>query len=117
MKHKTICVDKKMLTNLRKGALGYCLLAVLRGGEMYGLDIAKRMSGLGLLAGEGTVYPLLSNLRKSGLVTSAWHEAPSGRMRRYYAITESGRESVELFTSVWGPFSDSVSLILKEGSQ
>jgi PadR family transcriptional regulator PadR len=110
-------MEKRMLANLRKGALGYCLLALLREGEMYGLDIAKRMSDLGLLAGEGTVYPLLSNLRKSGLVTAAWSEGPSGRMRRYYAITAKGREDIELFVSVWEPFSSSVSKTLAEGSK
>lgn len=106
--------EERTLANLRKGTLEFCLLALLRNGEAYGWDIARTMSELGLLAGEGTVYPLLSRLRQSGQVTTRWDESDVGRARKYYAITDVGRESVRRFTTVWEPFSASVSSIVKE---
>lgn len=108
--------EERTLTNLRKGALEFCLLALLRDGEAYGWNIARRMSELGLLAGEGTVYPLLSRLRQSGMVTTRWDESDVGRARKYYAITDAGREGVQRFAAVWEPFSASVSSIIKEES-
>ncbi|WP_022887564.1 PadR family transcriptional regulator [Glaciibacter superstes] len=108
--------ENKVLTNLRKGVLEFCLLALLRDGEWYGLDIARRLSQLGLLAGEGTVYPLLSRLRRSGLVTTEWSESDVGRPRRYYTLTELGRENLREFTEVWGPFRSTVDEILETES-
>ena len=105
--------EDKVLTNLRKGVLEFCLLALLRNGEWYGLDIARRLSEQGLLAGEGTVYPLLSRLRRSGLVTTEWSESDVGRPRRYYTLTDLGRENLRAFSEVWGPFRHTVDTILE----
>ncbi len=105
--------EDKVLTNLRKGVLEFCLLALLRDGEWYGLDIARRLSEQGLLAGEGTVYPLLSRLRRSGLVTTEWSESDVGRPRRYYTLTDLGRENLRAFSEVWGPFRRTVDTILE----
>ena len=105
-----------VLTNLRKGVLEFCLLALLREGEWYGLDIARRLSEQGLLAGEGTVYPLLSRLRRAGLVTTEWSESDAGRPRRYYTLTDLGRENLKAFSAVWGPFRSTVDDILEAKS-
>lgn len=103
----------KVLTNLRKGVLEFCLLALLQDGEWYGLDIARRLSEQGLLAGEGTVYPLLSRLRRAGLVATEWSESEAGRPRRYYTLTDLGRENLRAFSEVWGPFRTTVDAILE----
>lgn len=103
------------LANLRRGALEYCLLALLDDREMYGLELAQRLGDLGLIAGEGTIYPLLSRLRRSGLVTSQLVIPDAGRSRRYYTLTAQGRASLATFTRLWTPFATNVtSLIEKE---
>nr|WP_216844001.1 PadR family transcriptional regulator [Phytoactinopolyspora alkaliphila] len=92
------------MTNLRRGSLEYCILALLRDGERYGLDIARDLTDGVLLAGEGTLYPLLSRLRKGGLVTTTWRESSTGPPRRYYSLTADGRAALRVFESAWVPF-------------
>lgn len=102
-----------ILTNLRRGALEYCVLGVLAGGERYGLDIARRLSADGvLMGGEGTLYPLLSRLRKAGLVETTWQESPSGPPRRYYLLTADGERALSQFARIWRPFRDAVDHVI-----
>ncbi len=109
--------DDGILTHLRRGALEYCVLAMLRDGSLYGLDIARRLSAdRVLLASEGTVYPLLARLRKSGLVETTWQESAEGPPRRYYVLTPTGRQALAAFVRTWQPFRDSVdAVVLEEG--
>jgi PadR family transcriptional regulator, regulatory protein PadR len=106
--------DARLLTNLRRGALEYCVLALLRHGESYGLDIAQALSADGvLITSEGTLYPLLSRLRRSGLVASSWRESTSGPPRRYYRLTPDGVAALAAFERTWTPFRDAVDRALK----
>lgn len=108
-----------VLANLRRGALEYCILALLRSGPRYGLEIARELSRDGvLMGGEGTLYPLLARLRKSGLVVTTWQESTAGPPRRYYALTKDGRSALAAFTRTWHPFRDAVDAVLegKSGS-
>jgi PadR family transcriptional regulator, regulatory protein PadR len=61
-----------------------------------------------MVTSEGTIYPLLSRLRRDGLVESTWQESPSGPPRRYYRLTESGRAALETFKREWDRFRDAV---------
>lgn len=109
--------DSAILTHLRRGALEYCVLAMLRGGPTYGFEIARHLTRDGVLMGsEGTLYPLLSRLRKAGLVDTTWQESPSGPPRRYYALTDSGSRALEDFTRTWQPFRDAVDAAFSEGA-
>ena len=102
-----------LLANLRRGALEYCVLAYLRNGPSYGLDIARGLgAGAVLIESEGTLYPLLSRLRKGGLVTTELREASGGAARRYYELTDLGRSQLEIFTDTWQEFTSSVNSIL-----
>lgn len=104
-----------VLANLRRGALEYCILALLRSGPRYGLEIARELTRDGLLmGGEGTLYPLLARLRKSGLVETTWQESTSGPPRRYYALTADGRQALQTFSSTWRPFRDAVDAVLDQ---
>jgi PadR family transcriptional regulator, regulatory protein PadR len=69
----------------------------------------------GLVTSEGTIYPLLSRLRRDGLVTTAWHESPSGPPRRYYERTPTGHRALELFTTEWDRFTNAVDRLLTQG--
>lgn len=105
--------DDAILTHLRRGALEYCVLALLAQEPRYGLDIARRLGADGVLLGsEGTLYPLLARLRRSGLVTTTWQESPEGPPRRYYTLTADGRDALEAFRRTWKPFREAVEMTL-----
>jgi PadR family transcriptional regulator PadR len=103
---------------LRRGTLEYCVLALLRPGERYALDLVRQLGEIdGMVTSEGTIYPLLSRLRRDGLVETTWHESSNGPPRRYYQLTPSGREKLDQFAREWVRFRDAVdSLIVPKGS-
>jgi PadR family transcriptional regulator PadR len=105
--------EARVLTQLRRGALEYCVLALLRDQPRYGFDLVRELSEAdGLLTSEGTIYPLLARLRKDGLVTTTWSESESGPPRRYYALTRDGRTALERFVQDWSRFRDSVDRVI-----
>lgn len=105
--------EETILSNLRRGALESCVLALLRDGPRYGLDLARTLTADGVLMnGEGTLYPLLARLRKSGLVTTTWQESTAGPPRRYYALTDDGDRALATFRRTWEPFRDAVDDVL-----
>jgi PadR family transcriptional regulator PadR len=105
-----------ILTNLRRGALEHCVLAMLEHEELYGLDIARRLTHDGmLLSSEGTLYPLLARLRRAGLVDTSWQESVEGPPRRYYSLTSDGHSSLAAFKRTWKPFRDAVDTALQGG--
>lgn len=103
-------------TNLRKGVLEYCVLAMIGDGELYGLDIAHGLQQRGILTSEGTLYPLLARLRRNGLVETSWQESAQGAPRRYYTLTQDGQEALNNFATVWASFSAAVTETLKASS-
>ena len=110
--------QSKVLIQMRRGTLEYCVLALLREKERYGFDLVKALSASdGMVTSEGTIYPLLSRLRKDGLVTSSWVESPSGPPRRYYRLTKAGEKALTDFVPEWHRFRDSVDGFLEGGPQ
>ncbi len=105
------------LTELRRGVLEHCVLAVLRGEESYGFDIVRALSEAGeLVTSEGTIYPLLSRLRRDHLVTTTWRESDAGPPRRYYRITDAGRRALDAFAADWTRFRDAVDVLIVKGA-
>jgi PadR family transcriptional regulator PadR len=104
---------RQVLPQLRRGALEYCVMALLGRRPSYGFDLVRELSVAdGLLTSEGTIYPLLSRLRRDGLVTSSWQESDAGPPRRYYALTTDGRLALERFVHDWVRFRDGVDRVL-----
>ena len=101
------------VTQLRRGALEHCVLALLEGEQRYGYDLVTELSAAGLVASEGTMYPLLSRLRKDALGETPWQESPSGPPRRYYSLTPAGKEALSGFRASWSEFKSSVDRILE----
>ena len=98
-----------LLTQMRRGTLQYCVLSLLADEERYGFDIVRALSAVdGMVTGEGTIYPLLSRLRRDRLVETTWRESTSGPPRRYYRLTPGGRAALEEFIEEWGTFRDAV---------
>ncbi|MEV8375950.1 PadR family transcriptional regulator [Kribbella sp. NPDC056861] len=104
--------EASILTQLRRGVIEHGVLALVAGEPKYGLDIARTLHDAGLLESEGTLYPVLSRLRKRELVTTTWAESPSGPPRRYYALTPSGRQALTNFRAEWILFRDSVDSVI-----
>lgn len=104
------------LSQLRRGVLEHCVLALLRDGELYAFELVRTLGQLdSLVTSEGTIYPLLSRLRRDGLVTTTWRESEAGPPRRYYRLTDAGTRSLEVFRADWLRFRDSVDQLLTIG--
>src|ERR1700721_4819941 len=97
------------MTELRRGVLGPCVLALLEVRPRFGLELVRDLAAAdGLLTSDGTVYPLLNRLRDAGLVTSEWQDNEGERARRSYSITDAGRQSLRAFRADWAPFAATV---------
>lgn len=101
---------------MRRGVVEHCVLAAVRDQEAYAFDLIQRLSEAGgLVTSEGTIYPLLSRLRRDGLLSAEWRESAGGPPRRYYRITEAGRHSLAAFRADWIGFRDAVDALLADG--
>ena len=106
-----------VISQLRRGVLEFCVLALLRDGERYAFDLVRTLGEAdGMVTSEGTLYPLLSRLRREGLVETTWRESPSGPPRRYYTLTARGEGFLEAFIAEWERFCRSVDGLLATGS-
>lgn len=102
------------VSQFRKGALELAILALLEGGELYGVEIVERLGALpGLEASAGTVYPLLSRLKKSGVVDTAWKESPVGPPRKYYRLTKLGQRGLAEMAESWRGLSKALDALLE----
>jgi PadR family transcriptional regulator PadR len=107
---------RNVVSQLRRGAVEYCVLALLRDRERYGFELVRTLSGIdGLVTSEGTIYPLLTRLRKEQLVTTSWRESESGPPRRYYRITPAGETALATFSREWARFRNAVDVLLEQG--
>jgi PadR family transcriptional regulator PadR len=106
------------IAQLRRGTLEYCVLALLSEGERYGFDLVRELSEVdGMVTSEGTIYPLLSRLRRDGLVTTSWQESNSGPPRRYYKLSPAGEKALASFTEEWARFRDAVDHLVGNGAR
>ena len=104
-----VAVQAPLISQMRRGTLQYCVLALLADKERYGFDLVKALGEVeGMVTSEGTIYPLLARLRKEGLVETSWQESPSGPPRRYYSLTAAGHAALEAFAEEWNRFRDAV---------
>jgi len=101
---------------MRKGALEFCVLALLTDRPRYGFELVQEFGKVdGMLTTDGTMYPLLSRLRGDGLVATEWRESTSGPPRKYYRLTPAGRRALNSFREEWTTFRSAVDTILKKG--
>ena len=101
---------------LRKGVIEYCVLAMLTSRERYGFELVRTLGQHdGLVTSEGTIYPLLTRLRKDGHVVTTWRESEDGPPRKYYAITPQGERSLEAFRLEWQRFRSAVDALVGDG--
>ena len=112
-----VAVRDAAISQLRRGVIEFCVLALLAEEERYGVELVQRLAHEeALVTSEGTLYPLLGRLRREGAVETTWQESPAGPPRRYYRLTPAGRRSLAAFVHEWGRFRDSVDAILQIGA-
>jgi PadR family transcriptional regulator PadR len=96
---------------MRKGVLEYCILLVLNGKPLYASDIIQSLKGAKMIVVEGTLYPLLTRLKNSGLLAYRWEESTQGPPRKYYELTDSGRKFLGELEGSWTELVDAVGKI------
>ncbi len=88
-------------SQMRKGVLEFCILSVIKKGEVYPSDIVETMKVAGLSILEGTLYPLLTRLKNADLLTYRWVESNSGPPRKYFLMTEKGLDFYTELENTW----------------
>ncbi len=86
---------------MRKGILEFCILHIISRGEVYASDMLEELTSVKIIVVEGTLYPLLTRLRKAGLLEYKWVESNSGPPRKYYKLTEKGSRFLSKLTFTW----------------
>ncbi|MFL0249614.1 PadR family transcriptional regulator [Clostridium neuense] len=102
-----------MNTQLKKGILELCVLAVLDKKDCYGYELVNEISK-DIEISDGTIYPILRRLSKEGYFTTYLQESTEGPPRKYYRLTELGKETRQKLTDEWENFVKKVNNILKE---
>jgi PadR family transcriptional regulator PadR len=99
---------------MRKGVLEFCILSVLSKGDRYATDLLNKLKESELIVVEGTIYPLLTRQKNAGLLSYRWEESTQGPPRKYYALTDKGREVLTELQSSWKGLIDSVNSIVNQ---
>jgi PadR family transcriptional regulator, regulatory protein PadR len=86
---------------IRKGLLEFLILKIVAADKVYAADILKRLSGTEFATQEGTLYPLLSKMRRDGLLDYEWQESDAGPPRKYYELTNKGRSQLADLGDYW----------------
>lgn len=102
---------------MRKGVLEYCILSVLKDNDAYVAEILETLKDAKLLVVEGTIYPLLTRLKNAGLLHYRWEESTGGPPRKYYGLTDTGKEFLTELSSTWQDLQNAVTLVTKSKKQ
>jgi PadR family transcriptional regulator PadR len=86
---------------IRKGLLEFLILKIVASDKVYVADILKRLSDTEFATQEGTLYPLLSKMRRDGLVDYEWQESDAGPPRKYYQLTAKGKSQLAELNDYW----------------
>ncbi|SEQ06683.1 PadR family transcriptional regulator [Piscibacillus halophilus] len=103
-----------MNIQFKKGALELCVLALLNKQDHYGYELVKKISDR-IAISEGSVYPLLRRLKKEEYFTTYLQESQEGPSRKYYQLTDKGRDHLNDLLKEWEHFSEGVNHIIEEG--
>ncbi len=99
---------------MRKGILEFCILSILSKKEAYPSEIIEALKDAKLIVVEGTLYPLLTRLKNSELLTYRWEESPSGPPRKYYSLTKMGSTFLEELAVTWDELNTAVTKITEK---
>lgn len=100
-----------MKSQMRKGFLEYCILSILSKKDAYPSSIIAELKNVNMIVVEGTLYPLLIREKNQGLLTYRWEESPQGPPRKYYSITQKGRETLADLDLAWNELVETIDMI------
>ena len=111
-------VDRRgsITRELKRGSLELIVLHLLDPGEAYGYEIVSKLTGEtngALEVTDGTLYPVLYRLERAGFVSVRWETPERGVPRKYYALTDSGREELQRLTTEWTTFANAMAALLQ----
>ena len=103
--------EDKVKVQMRKGILEYCILAILSREDSYAPKIIAELKEAQMIVVEGTLYPILTRQKNAGLLTYRWEESPQGPPRKYYMLTEAGRQQLALLDEAWNEMVEQIRII------
>jgi len=109
-KEKT--VSNSIGTQMRKGVLELCTLAIISDKDAYASDIIDTLKESDLIVVEGTLYPMLTRLKNEGMLSYRWEESASGPPRKYYQLTTEGKETLDRLKQSWTNLTTAVNHII-----
>ena len=101
---------------MKKGILEFCILHIISRGEVYASDMLEELTSAKIIVVEGTLYPLLTRLRKAGLVDYQWIESKSGPPRKYFRLTEDGVSFLADLDITWSELISATNTIITKKS-
>ena len=103
-------------TQMRRGVLEYSIQLILAAGDEYASSIIQKLKDVNIIVAEGTTYPLLIRLKKLGLLNYRWEESTQGPPRKYYMITDLGREQLAELDNAWDELAKGIDTIRKNNA-
>ena len=103
--------EENVKIQMRKGILEYCILAILSRGDSYAPKIIAELKAAHMIVVEGTLYPILTRQKNAGLLTYRWEESPQGPPRKYYMLTEAGRDQLAALDEAWDEMVEQIRII------
>ena len=113
-KQKVMVNSENVKSQMRKGFLEYCILLIISKKPAYVSDIITELKDAHLIVVEGTLYPLLSRLKNSGLLSYQWQESLQGPPRKYYELTDDGRQFLSELELAWNEINNTITAIKSE---
>jgi len=102
---------------MRKGILEFCILHIISRGEVYASDMLEELTSAKIIVVEGTLYPLLTRLRKAGLLEYKWVESTAGPPRKYYKLTKDGKVFLANLKQTWDELMTSTNKIIAKNKE
>lgn len=103
--------DENIKSQMRKGVIDYCVLAILANGESYAPTIITELKNAEMIVVEGTLYPTLNRLKNAGYLTYRWEESPQGPPRKYYSLTPEGAAYLGTLDTAWNTLVQQIDMI------
>ena len=108
MEYSTV---ENVRSQMRTGVLDYCILSILNNHDEYASSLISILKDANMIVVEGTIYPLLIRQKNQGLLTYRWEESTQGPPRKYYQITDKGREQLREMDMAWIELNNTINSI------
>jgi PadR family transcriptional regulator, regulatory protein PadR len=101
-------------SQMKKGILEFCILSIIKRGEVYPSDIVEEMKTANMQILEGTLYPLLTRLKNAEMLSYRWVESSGGPPRKYFSLTPKGEEFYKELENTWKELVEGVQIVTQK---